>query len=280
MVLGCEVINRSEFLVYLIFVAPWGVAHDEFAYKPGEEELGAEYHGGEGYVEVGRVGDERIGVAVVHVVELDGAYGYDGYKSDEEHQRAEKPEEVHRLGTELACEPERGEVKVAVDEAVKSEFARAVFACLMVDYLLAYASEAGIFGEIRDVTMHVAVDLDVLDDLIAVGFESAVEVVEVLDAADTACRGIEQLGGYGLGEGVVTFLLPSADEVVAVLGDHAVEFRDLVRRVLKIGIHGDDHTSAGTGEACVERRGFAVVAAERYAVDAGVGGTELPDHVP
>ena len=36
-----------------------------------------------------------------------------------------------------------------------------------------------------DVAVHVAVDLDVLHHLAAVGFEAAVEVVEVVDAAYT-----------------------------------------------------------------------------------------------
>lgn len=42
---------------------------------------------------------------VVEVVELDGAHAYHGHETQEEHQRAYKTEEVHRLGSEFAGEP-------------------------------------------------------------------------------------------------------------------------------------------------------------------------------
>ena len=42
------------------------------------------------------------------------------------------------------------------------------------------------------------------------------------------------------------------DEVIAVFFDHAVQFRDLVRAVLKIGVHGDDHIALDDFKAFVE----------------------------
>ena len=58
----------------------------------------------------------------------------------------------------------------------------------MVYDLLANLVETGILGEVRDVTVHLAIDLDVLDHIATVGLETTVEVVEVVNAADlTGC---------------------------------------------------------------------------------------------
>ena len=58
--------------------------------------------------------------------------------------------------------------------------------------------------------------------------------MEIPDSADTARRSIEKLGGNGLRQGVVSFFLESAHEVVSVLGNHAEKFRYFVRTVLKV----------------------------------------------
>ena len=128
--------------------------------------------------------------------------------------------------------------------------------------------------------MHVTIDLDVLDDLVAVGLEAAVEVVEVVDAADLAGGGVEQLGGDGLRQGVVALLFVARHEVVAVAGDHAVELGNLVGRVLEVGVHGDDHVALGACEAGVEGGRLAVVAAECDSFYGGIFGGEALDYVP
>ena len=119
----------------------------------------------------------------VQGVELSCAHNYDGDESEEEHEATEEAEEVHWFLAEATCEPEGGEVEVAVDEAVEAELGLAVFAGLMLDYFLAYARESGLLGEVWYVAVHVAVDLDVLHHFAAVCLEAAVEVVEVVYAA-------------------------------------------------------------------------------------------------
>ena len=86
--------------------------------------------------------------------------------------------------------------------------------------------------------MHLTVHFDMFYDLFAIGFQSAVEVVQVFDARYFAGGGIEQFGGEGLRQRVVTFLLPARYEVIAVLGNHAVEFGYFVGAVLQVGVHG------------------------------------------
>ena len=132
----------------------------------------------------------------------------------------------------------------------------------MVYGLLADACEAGCLGQIGDVSVHLAVNLDVLDHFAAIGLQSAVEVVQILDAAHSPGCGIEEFGGQCLREWVVAFLLVAAHQVVSLLAYHAVEGGYLVRRVLEVGVHGDDHISLGGCESAVKCRALAIVAAE------------------
>ena len=111
----------------------------------------------------------------------------------------------------------------------------------MVYYLLAYLVETGILGQVGDETVHFAEHFNVLYHFEAVGLQTAVEIVQVVDAAYLAGRGIEEFGGDGLRQRVVTLLLVPGDEVVAVFLNHAVQFWNLVRRVLQVSIHGDDY---------------------------------------
>ena len=157
---------------------------------------------------------------------------------------------------------------------------RAKLAGLVVDHLLADLVEAGLLGQVGDVAVHLAIDLNVLDHLLSVGLQSAVEVVEVGDATDLARRGVEEFGGNGLRQGVVALLLPARDEVVALLGDHLEEGRYLVGRVLEVGVHRDDDAALRLLETAVEGRALAVVAAKLDALDAGVLLAERLHHLP
>ena len=116
--------------------------------------------------------------------------------------------------------------------------------------------------------MHLAIDLNVLHHVAAVGLQSAVEVVQVVYAAHTACGGVEELRGDGLREGVAltAVLLVARDHVVAFFLNHTVEGGYFVGRVLQVGVHGDDHVALSALEAAVECGTLAVVAAKLDAV--------------
>ena len=86
--------------------------------------------------------------------------------------------------------------------------------------------------------------------------------MQVLHPANLAGSGIEELGGDGLGQGVISLLLVARHEVVAVLHNHLVESGYLVGRILQVGIHGDDHVALDLLESAVERRALAIIAAE------------------
>lgn len=106
----------------------------------------SDHHHREGYVEVRRVGYESLRYAVGKRTELVYAYYSCGDEADYEHDGAEEAEHVHRLAPETAKEPQRDEVKVAVEEAVEPELRLAVFTRLMVYYLFAYLVEAGVLA--------------------------------------------------------------------------------------------------------------------------------------
>ena len=177
--------------------------------KSGEEELGAYHHHCQRDIEIGRVGYESLLDAVGKAVQLVGTKYERRNESDEEHDGAEESEDVHRLAAEAAQEPQCDEVEIAVEESVQAELRRAVLACLMVNNLLADFVESGVLGEIGYISVHFAVHLDVLYYILAVGLKSAVEVVQVFDAADFARRGVEELCGNGLRQRVVSLLLVS-----------------------------------------------------------------------
>ena len=64
-------------------------------------------------------------------------------------------------------------------------------------HLLADFGETGILGQVRDIAVHLAVHLDILHHIYAIGFQAAVEVVEILDAAHAPRRGVEEFCGNG-----------------------------------------------------------------------------------
>ena len=133
-----------------------------------------------------------------------------GHKTDEKHDGAKETKHVHRFLAKRREEPEGEQVEIAVDEAVQShELRRAVLTGLMLYHLLPDLIEAGILGQIRDIAVHLSIHLDILHHRLAVCFQAAVEVVQVLDTADLpGCR-IEELRGQGLRDRVITFLFIS-----------------------------------------------------------------------
>jgi len=105
-----------------------------------------------------------------------------GDHSDKEHERSQQSEEVHRLHSEFGKEPKRNQIQISVEETVESEFGRTIFTCLVVYHLLTYLLESGILCQIGDITMHFAIHFDVFHDIFAVGFQAAVEVVQIWNA--------------------------------------------------------------------------------------------------
>ena len=150
----------------------------------------------------------------------------------------------------------------------------------MVYHLLANAIETCILCQIGDVTVHLAIHLDIFDHVLAIGFQSAVEVVQVLDTAYLARSGVKQFGGQGLRQGVISLLLIARDKVKPIYLDHLKQTRNLVGRVLKVGIHGDHHITVCLLEATIQGRAFAVVATEFDTVYFRMSFRQSLNHIP
>ena len=88
-------------------------------------------------------------------------------------------------------------VSRSVYKTVQSELGFAIFACLMMNNLFSDAVEACILSKVGNVTVHFSIHLNILDDFPAIGFQSAVEVVQILDAGYSTGCGIEQFGRNG-----------------------------------------------------------------------------------
>ena len=213
--------------------------------------------------------------------QLHRAHHHAGHEAQEEHHRAQKAEHVHRFQPETVEEPQRQQVQIAVDKAVQSaELRLTELARLVMHHLLAYASEARVLRQVRDVAVHFAVHLDVLHHLAAVSLQPAVEVVQVRDAAHLARRGVEKFRGDSFRQRVVAFLLVARNQVVAILRNHAVQLRNFVGRILQVRVHRDDHAPFCLSEAAEERGRLAVIAAELDAVHLGMLGRKAFDDFP
>lgn len=187
---------------------------------------------------------------------------------------------MHRLAAKLRDKPQTQQVEITVDKTVQAKLRSAIFAGLMVHHLLADACKTRIFGKIRDIAVHLAINLDVFNHILAISLQTAVEIVQILDATHLARRGIEKLCRNRLRQRVVALLLPSRHKVVAILHNHPIKFRNLVRTVLKVGVHSNHHIALGTLESNVQRRRLAIVAAETNTLHSRTLGLQVVDNLP
>ena len=113
--------------------------------------------------------------------------------------------------------------------------------------------------------MQLAVEVEALDGFGTVGFEAAVEVVD-LDPGCGGGRPVEHSGRECLAEWVLAQLLPSRDAVVAFI-QLFDEFGDLGRFVLEVCIHRDDDLAFDCCKARSECCGLPLIAAEAQGGD-------------
>src|ERR1700729_3407554 len=121
---------------------------------------------------------------------------------------------MHRPLAKFADEKYRHQIQQAVDKPAYAKFGFAILAGAMFNYLLPYLYKPGPFGYYRDVAMHFAINLDVFDYGFAVGFQSAVKVMQVVYPAHTAGSGVINFSRNSFAERVVPFGLPARYQVV------------------------------------------------------------------
>ena len=107
----------------------------------------------------------------------------------------------------------------------------------MVHRFLGDSRISRILRKIRNISVHLPIDLDALYDLVLVCLESAVHIVKSYPR-NFACGGIVEFGRDVFSQFVVlTMLFPSRNNVPTVLDNHAVHLRDFLGGVLKVRIH-------------------------------------------
>ena len=170
---------------------------------------------------------------------------------------------MHRFLAKGTQEPERQQVKITVHETVQAhELRRAVFTCLMLHHLLTDLVKTCILGQIGNITMHLTIYLDILHHRFAIGLQTAVEVMQVFDTAHLTGCSVEEFRRQCFRDGIVAFLLITTYQIITLFLDHSIEFWYLVRRILKVCIHRDNHITLCLFETTIERRTLAVVPAE------------------
>lgn len=110
-------------------------------------------------------------------------------------------------------------------------------------------------------------------------FRPPVEVVQP-DARRQPGRRIEKFARQRLAQRIVPLLLPPADQIVSLLGDHPVELRNLIGRILQIGVHRNHDFPPGGLETAVERGRLAVVAAKPDAPHMRIADLQPADRFP
>ena len=149
-----------------------------------------------------------------------------------------------------------------------------------MDRFLGDPGVAGVLCQIGDIAVHLTVDFDAFDNLVLVGFQSAVHVMQP-DACDPSRGSIVQFGRKVLGHFVVlSVLLPARHDIPSFYGYHPVHLRQFLRGILKVGIHGEDDSAAGGFKAVEQGCRLAVVPSERDPPYIAVLPGYFRDHLP
>lgn len=75
----------AERILYLVMIARGGVAHYKLAEEACEKQHGAYYHHHERQIEIRRVGDKYVMVAMIHVIQLAEAHHHHCDEAHDEH---------------------------------------------------------------------------------------------------------------------------------------------------------------------------------------------------
>ncbi len=89
--------------LHLILVSFLAVAADEVTQEACHEELCAQNHRCERNVEIRAVGHQRMRLVVAQRNQLVCSHAHHGDEANNEHERADEAEDVHRLHAKTAC---------------------------------------------------------------------------------------------------------------------------------------------------------------------------------
>ncbi len=144
-----------------------GVAYDQFAKESGEEKHTAQDHHQNTDMEIRIDAEQHRRAYCAQGMDLHADHYTDSYGTYQEHQATDESEEVHRLLAELVEEPYRHQVQIAVHKAAHAELRHSELAFAVLNNFFTNLGESGVLSQIRYVPVHLAEDLDVLNNLLA-----------------------------------------------------------------------------------------------------------------
>ena len=153
------------------------------------------------------------------------------------------------------------QVEIEADQAVERIFRFARGALLVLHHDFGGVLGEGV-GQRRNEGVDLLAGVDGVDDVAAVGAQHAA-LVGHLDAGDAFAQPVHGARGDVAPPAVAALLADAADVVVALvhLGEQLADF---LRRVLQVGIQGDDALAAAVFEAGHDRHVLAEVAVEQH----------------
>src|SRR5690606_27596655 len=122
--------------------------------------------------------------------------------------------------------------------------------------------KTGPFSNYGYIAVHFAINLNAFYHLLSVGFQSTIEIVEIPYSGHAAGNRIEKFGGDSFTWWVVPLLFPTGDQIDVLLRDLSVQFGNLIRTILEVGIHGNNDVSLRSGESYIKCGRLAVIATE------------------
>ena len=118
--------------------------------------------------------------------------------------------------------------------------------------------------------VHFTVQADVLDDFAAIDFEGGAEIVDV-DSGELGHHPVGNTRRQAAHDEIVHALLaPAADDVAASGFKSFQHYRDVVRVVLQVAVHGNNDFAGGVVKSGGEGGGLAVIALETDDGDARI----------
>ena len=150
----------------------------------------------------------------------------------------------------------------------------------MMNHLLSDFGESCRLGKNWYIAVHFAIHLYAFHHVLAIGFQSTVEIMQVIYTRSRTRRSVKQFCRDGFRQRIVAFLLPARNQIISFLLYHTIKFRNFIWTVLQISVHCYDHIALRLFEAAEQSRRLAIIASEFDALHPRIGFTQSHDLVP
>ena len=139
---------------------------------------------------------------------------------------------MHRTPAKTADKPKCNQIQKATDKALCPKFRVSVRSCLMLHFFLCNTLKTSIRRQNRNISVHIAIDIYGLYNLFFIGFQTAVEIVQI-HSRNLSRRCIEELGRQVFSHHIIkSFLFPARHNVIISIDYHIVQLWNFLWKVL------------------------------------------------